>query len=239
MLVQLPQKLEGGDLKPHIELCHLLGARYVEKDRQWASVLLDLREGYETVKANYSQHHRRNIDKAGKKGLVVRAMEKGSEVDDLAGIFNKMYSERGLRRDFPDTKQVFRQVFAFLQKHGGQAIAAFDHQERMLGGILCLYWQGTVYYRYGASLRTEENIPVLHPVFDTCIKKACQDGLESFDFWGYNVSEDSDGQLGGINAFKLGFGGHVTEYLPCLEMECSRMGKLITGPLRMAKKMLG
>ncbi|MFN6946231.1 MAG: GNAT family N-acetyltransferase, partial [Cytophagaceae bacterium] len=156
---------------------------------------------YEDLKKNYSQSHKRNINKSLKTGVQVAPENPAT----LLNLFKQNQKQR-----IKDVKEyhlsVVKSIFleAEKQKKLLVLIARLDHNA--VAGIAVIKEYDRMYYLLGASTPEARNHGAMHLVFDHLIRSHSNQNL-CLDF------EGSDAE--GIARFFKGFGAECVEY-PCI-----------------------
>jgi len=179
----------------------------------WSSITLDLNEEESKLFSNLSENHRRSVRKAEKAELTVREIDDLELMKQFAGIYDRMYETRRIKKPFDDTSKTFSNALSFVRDFKkGVVLGVFDAGNALIGGVLLLYEKNTVFYQYGATDPEKKNVPILHLAFWKAIQLAKQKGFRYFDFGGYNHFAAPGDQVSQINRFKDGFNGRCVFY---------------------------
>jgi hypothetical protein len=164
------------------------------------NLTLNLNKPYDDIRSKFSQHHKRNCNKARKL--------KVTENSDLSGLISIYKSEK--RSTFGD-KQLNEYIVNLLKlekyeiiKKSSIILNAFD-ENRLVASIFFLNFNGVLYYILGSSIKSDKEVSKygLFRLFDHLINIYSNQGL-ILDFEGSDVP--------GISRFFRGFGALESEY---------------------------
>ena len=169
------------------------------------TILVNLRPTEEDIFRKFSEAKRRAVRKAQKNGVAVR---ESSNIKDLIMIKNKSGGFLGFITTFGVDK------FWHMMYPEHATIALAYHNEKIVGGILIVFWKTTAFYWIAGA--THEGKKLFAPTFLVweAIKVAKKRGAKNFDFVGVwderKSSEHHDWK--GFTRFKEGFGGFTLYY---------------------------
>lgn len=164
------------------------------------NLTLDLNKPYDDIRSKFSEHHKRNCNKARKLRV--------SESSDLTGLISIYKSEK---RNTLRGKQLNEFIGNLLKlekyeviKKSSIILNAFD-ENRLVASIFFLNFNGVLYYILGSSIKSDKAVSQygLYRLFDHLINLYSNQGL-ILDFEGSDVP--------GIARFFRGFGGSESEY---------------------------
>jgi lipid II:glycine glycyltransferase (peptidoglycan interpeptide bridge formation enzyme) len=145
---------------------------------------------------------------------------KSNNIEDLK-LFWPVYKETAKRHNFVVFSEKYletefsifakdKQIVLFLGKYKGEVVSV----------ALFVFWQGTCVYHHSGSLSKYNKIPVSYLLQWNAIKEAKNRGCKIYNFWGIapdikiaKNAQDSKHPWAGLSLFKMGFGGHIKEYV--------------------------
>jgi len=174
----------------------------------WSTIIINITDVEAFQKIFATGNLATNIRKAIKKGVEVHDTINYADIKSFADLYDATYKHRGLATQWKNTSEYFSSLWQVMQNENGFFIGAYLNEQLVAGGIfLC---QGkTVYYKFGASNRDVQNVPLMHSVIYRAMQKASELGYKYFDLGGINPDAVEGDQVFAINTFKKGFGGTV------------------------------
>ncbi|EWT03194.1 peptidoglycan bridge formation protein FemAB [Intrasporangium oryzae NRRL B-24470] len=164
----------------------------------------------ESVLKGMNQQWRRNIKKAEKAGVQVRAV--GVEGVDT---FHELYCESAARDHFyPRPKFYFeRMMKAFAGDHDRLMGTFYEaHVDGdVLASALMIRFGTTFSYLYGGTTTRNRDARASNALQWQAIKDAIDAGCTAYDFRGFNTSLGATSPLTGLLLYKLGAGSDVVE----------------------------
>jgi CelD/BcsL family acetyltransferase involved in cellulose biosynthesis len=123
----------------------------VPKRARWHAI--DVRPELATLWHSLHESSKRAIQKAQRCGVVVRPASGAAELRVFHDMHVKLrkYKYRLLAQPYAFFVSIWQQ---FLQNQQGQLLLAMQG-DRILGGVMLLDWQGSVYYKFNASVPEE------------------------------------------------------------------------------------
>jgi lipid II:glycine glycyltransferase (peptidoglycan interpeptide bridge formation enzyme) len=208
-----------------------LGADGVAVGQPRLLCIVDLRGRTEAeLLKGMNQQWRRNVKKAQKAGVQVRAV--GPEGLDT---FHELYVESAERDNFlPRPKPYFESmVRAFDPENGtpgGQSaeprVSARFYEAHIDGDVLAsalmIRFGRTFSYLYGGSTERNRDARASNALQWQAMRDASEAGCEAYDFRGFNTSLGATSPLTGLLLFKLGAGADVVEMVGERELVLSR-----------------
>ena len=176
-----------------------------------------------------NQQWRRNVKKAEKAGVQVRAV--GPEGLDT---FHALYVESADRDNFlPRPKAYFdvmARSFASDGTDGDGPVSARFYEAHVDGDVLAsalmIRFGRTFSYLYGGSTERNRDARASNALQWQAMRDAAAAGCESYDFRGFNTSLGATSPLTGLLLFKLGAGADVVEMVGERELVISRFWHL-------------
>jgi len=200
-----------------------LGLKKSDKDIQARETLIfDTHRDEEEMLKGMKQKTRYNIRLAEKKGVnIFEVTEKKVAFD----MFYKLLSETSQRNGFNlhPKKYYENMVDMFFSSDSKlkQKIFFAEYQGQIIACALVGYFGKRATFLHGASSDEFKNVMAPHLLHWQIIKKAHEDEIKEYDFWGI-VTERTDPkkkkQWEGFSRFKMGFGGKVVEYEGAYDM---------------------
>jgi lipid II:glycine glycyltransferase (peptidoglycan interpeptide bridge formation enzyme) len=171
--------------------------------------IVDLEAEPEELLARMKPVWRRNIRRAGRDGVRVRAA--ASEAD-----FARWYAlyEVTARRDRFTIREAtyYRRFWQETGAGGDTVLLLAEHNDRLLAGIMLHRFGREATYLYGASDNEGRNLMPNHLLQWEAMLWARGRGAGRYDLWGIAETDDPAEPLAGVTAFKAGFGGRVVRY---------------------------
>ena len=161
--------------------------------------------------AGFNQEWRRNIRKAQKAGVVVRA---GGFADLPA--FHEVYVETAGRDRFtPRALEYFRRMWVALNADHPETMSLWlaEIDGRCAAAAIMVTVGDHAWYSYGASSTADRDARPSNAVQWAMMQAAQARGCRIYDLRGISDTLDSDNHLFGLLRFKLGTGGEVQEYV--------------------------
>lgn len=168
-----------------------------------------------------NQQWRRNIKKAQKAGVEVRAV--GLEGVDT---FHDLYAETAVRDHFtPRAKSYFEQMVRAFSD-GGDRVTGTIYEAHVDGDVLASALMvrvgDTFSYLYGGSTSRNREARASNALQWQAIQDAITAGCRAYDLRGFNTSLGATSPLIGLLLFKLGAGADVVELVGEHELVLNR-----------------
>jgi lipid II:glycine glycyltransferase (peptidoglycan interpeptide bridge formation enzyme) len=177
------------------------------------TVLVDLSPPPEEILSRMKPKWRYNINLAAKKGVTVRCLRSGAELEAGLTTFYALLKETAVRdgiaiHSFVYYRGLFEQtveyaavppvdVRLYLAEYEGQALA----------GIVTLFRGGEGVYLYGASSNQHRNLMAPYALQWQAMRDARGSGCAFYDLFGIPPSSGPDHPMAGLYRFKTGFIG--------------------------------
>lgn len=158
----------------------------------------------------FNQQWRRNIRKAEKSGVVVRA----GGVEDLAA-FHAVYVETAKRDRFtPRPLSYFERMWTELNRFEPRmSLHIAELSGHVAAATLMVIVGDHAWYSYGASTTADRDVKPSNALQWQMIQDAHAAGCSIYDLRGIADTLDPSDHLFGLVQFKLGTGGFVQEYI--------------------------
>ncbi|GAA2023961.1 peptidoglycan bridge formation glycyltransferase FemY [Terrabacter terrae] len=199
-----------------------LGADGVAVGQPRLLCIVDLRDRTEAeLLKGMNQQWRRNVKKAEKAGVQVRAV--GAEGLDT---FHALYVESAHRDNFMPRPKAYFDVMArsFATDEGPVSARFYEaHVDGdVLASALMIRFGRTFSYLYGGSTERNRDARASNALQWRAMRDAAAAGCEAYDFRGFNTSLGATSPLTGLLLFKLGAGADVVEMVGERELVLSR-----------------
>jgi lipid II:glycine glycyltransferase (peptidoglycan interpeptide bridge formation enzyme) len=174
------------------------------------TIVIDIKDGEETILARMKPKCRYNIRLAEKKGVTVRTW-------DNIPAFHEMMTVTGGRDNFGvHSKDYYQRVYGLFHPKGVCELLVAEYGGKPLASLMIFANGRRAWYVYGASNDEERNRMPTYLLQWQAIRWAKARGCEEYDLWGVpdeneetleaNFESRHDG-LWGVYRFKRGFGG--------------------------------
>lgn len=184
--------------------------RHSDGEINWATQKLSLDRPIADIFANFSQHHRRNIQKAQRLDLKTEIISGPGDINIFSEQYLQMYSGKGMHLPSETTRKAFRNLFDFFkQNNNGYFLAVKSQDEAIIGGICICYQGDSAFYYKGYSHSAYRQLPIGHLAMYQAIIYAKEENKQYFDLGGYGINIDQDHPVYSINKFKDGYRGEL------------------------------
>ncbi len=185
------------------------------------TVVVDLNLPEEVLLSRMHHKTRYNIHLAEKKGLKLE------EKEDVQGFW-KLLKKTAKNDNFSTHGyEYYEKLIEFFSSSTGSGQVA-DKEiktkmvfemfgDKALAGAILLTFGDTVYYLHGAMDRDYKSWMAPYLMHWEIMKWAKAQGYHYYDFWGVDAK-----RWPGVTRFKLGFGGHETEYPGSFDLPVSK-----------------
>lgn len=176
------------------------------------TIWIDLTCNEQKLFASFSEAKRRAVRRASKLGVKVKQSNK---IDLFINLRQRQYFPFGLFFS-KETKKLWQNFYP----ENASLLLAFSKKDRLLAGVLLLYYKDIAYYWLASSLTLGKKLyaPTLLVWEAICLSK--KKGAVIFDFEGIYDKRfpKANKSWQGFTKFKQGFGGRVVNYMENLEM---------------------
>ncbi len=179
------------------------------------TVVLNLKEGYNSLLKGMHKKHRYNIGLAAKRGVTVE--NTGKEGLKIWYDLYRITAERDRIGIHPFA--YYAKLFDLLgepqnsEKTQGKRpflrLYLARHEEDILAGIIVLFGKIEAVYLYGASSNKKRNLMPAYALQARAIQDACALSCSSYDLYGCPPSSEPAHPMAGLYRFKTGFGGEL------------------------------
>ena len=199
-----------------------LGADGVAVGQPRLLCIVDLRgRTKDELLSSMNQQWRRNVKKAAKAGVQVRAV--GPEGLDT---FHALYVESAERDNFlPRPKAYFDLMARSFSSDEGEVWARFYEAHidgDVLASALMIRFGRTFSYLYGGSTERNRDARASNALQWQAMQDAADAGCDAYDLRGFNTSLGATSPLTGLLLFKLGAGADVVEMVGERELVINR-----------------
>jgi lipid II:glycine glycyltransferase (peptidoglycan interpeptide bridge formation enzyme) len=170
------------------------------------TLLIDLKEGLDGIRAQMAQKGRYNIKQAHKLGIYV----KEGGIDDLDDFYDILVDTAKRDGFHLHEKDFYKHFFELLGDKARLFLAHSDHD--LLGGILVTYFGKTATYYFGASSNKQRQKMAPYAMQWHAIQMAKEHGMKTYDFLGVAPEGENGHVLAGVTQFKTRFGGERIAY---------------------------
>jgi len=184
-----------------------MGAKKIADVQPSSTLLLDLTNSEEELRAGLESGHRNRINTAAKRGVVLTQTTSLKTVEPFLNLLKDTAAHAKIT-NHPDW--YYQKMAKSLIE---QSIAKFyiaSAEDRPASISLVIDWGETRYYAHTG------NDQILNRQYKAAVSNVWQmildakaDGLKYFDFWGIAPPNQPDHSWAGLTAFKKGFGGEV------------------------------
>lgn len=179
------------------------------------TLILDLSQDETALRAGMHEKGRYNI------GLAQRDRVTVQRFDDLKAMgasfaFNEFYrllEKIAQAQRFRQNPQSYYETL--LEFLGPKKMASFfvaQHEGRIIGGLIIIWYGDTATYYYGASSHEDRAFMAPYLLHWEAIREAKKRGFHYYDFFGIAPPSEKNHPLRGVTEFKKKFGGFEVHY---------------------------
>lgn len=129
-------------------------------------------------------------------------------------IFYNLYSQTVHQQKYVGHNRRFiENEFNTFKASGESTLCFVNVHGRPVAGAMIIIQNNTGFYHYGASVRSDENVPAPHLLQWYIIQDLKNKGCVRYNFWGIAPEEKPSHPWRGLTVFKKGFGGTEKAYL--------------------------
>lgn len=181
------------------------------------TLVIDLSEGVEEIKAKFRKNTRYYINRAEKKGVTVQFLE--SPDADISEFLN-LLNQTGKRKGFFVDKQVENEFRTFAKDGNAVVFQAMYSGKVLAAGLYLNYGnQGNSHYR-GTS-EEYSDLRASNLMHWKAIEYAKMKGKKVFNLWGVAPENESKHPWAGFSSFKRGFSNREVIYMQVHDLPIS------------------
>jgi lipid II:glycine glycyltransferase (peptidoglycan interpeptide bridge formation enzyme) len=195
-------------------LLGLSGWQSDDEKQVFATLKLDITRDEDTMFAGLNKATRREIRRAERAGMTVRAASRRKDFED----FFEIYSARAKTKELKSLPQsrFYNLADRLLSTTDRGALFLAELGGTLLGGAVILRAGTVAHYVYGAAaVERDANLPISHLPIWHAIRWAKEIGCAQFDFGG---GGDGPRTVSSVNRFKQGFGGTSLTFMPSMHL---------------------
>jgi len=200
--------------------------RHVHRHCSSVSHTLRLGSDPDAIFRTFEPSVQRSVRKAIRDGVTVRSAKAPS---DLTDIFYTMHASTRARLGIPvQPRRYFRLLWqSLIERDLGFVLLASTGKETVAGAVF-LAWNGTIEYKYGASIPEFWSLRPNHLLFSTAIRWGCEHGYRVLNFGRTDLTDT------GLRRFKRSYGAFEEPLVYSTLGSPPRMGwaGTLTGVLR-------
>ncbi len=176
-----------------------------------ATYFIDLQKTEQELLAAMHSKTRYNIGLARKKGITIKVGHSQAMFNEYLDLFHET-NQRHHVVIHPD--KYYQTFFDTFVKHDMLEIVTAYFEGVPLSTLILLFYEGNLYYPYGASTDRMREKMASHLAYWETIMLAKQRGCRTFDMWNClpPEQESPDHPWWGFHRFKKGFGGEFIRF---------------------------
>ncbi len=170
------------------------------------TILIDLKPTEEEIFKRFTEAKRRAVRRAQKNNIIIK---ESTNIDDLIKIKNKSAGFLGFLTTFG-----IKKLWPIFGPKNGSILLAYTPQQKIIGGVLLLFWNSIAYYWIAGATREGKKLFAPTLLVWEAIKLSKKRGAKQFDFvgvWDERLPRQYDSWKG-FTKFKEGFGGKTIYY---------------------------
>jgi len=207
-----------------MEVIYRKGLKHSKKSIQpTRTVLVNLNLPEEELLDRMHHKTRYNIRLAEKHGLQA---EDSNDVETFWKLLKKTAKKD---RFYTHTKDYYEKLLSYFSHDREKNMTELStwlflvcHKDKPISGAIIMTYGDTAYYLHGAMDRDYKSWMAPYLMHWEIMKWAKARGYHHYDFWGIDAKH-----WPGITRFKLGFGGHETEYPGSFDLSVSKFWYLM------------
>jgi len=154
------------------------------------------------------------------KDVEIFEAENLKDVENFYSLSLKTAKYKGF---VPFSFEFLKNQFLTFKKENKISILFAKYKEKIVGGIVLVFWSKVCFYHQAAFDPEFRKIPISYGLVFEGIKKAKEKGCKIFDFWGFiDPQKYPRHPWTGPSLFKQGFGGEVFEYCGTFDFPFSK-----------------
>lgn len=167
------------------------------------SFVIDLTKSEEELLKNFKGKTRYNIRYAERQGVEVKEDNSDKAFDEYIKLMRETVERQ---RFYAHSEKYHRLMWKHLKKAGIAHLLVAKHKNKVLTTWILFKWKDTLYYPYGASSSSDQNLQSNSLVMWAAIRFGKKLKCKKFDLWGREEGK-------GFTKFKEGFNPEVFEFL--------------------------
>jgi lipid II:glycine glycyltransferase (peptidoglycan interpeptide bridge formation enzyme) len=147
----------------------------------------------------------------------------GENLKDVENFYSLSLKTAKYKSFVPFSFEFLKNQFLTFKKENKISILFAKYNQKIVGGIVLIFWSNICFYHQAAFDPEFRKIPVSYGLVFEAIKKAKKRGCKIFDFWGFvDPQKYPKHPWAGPSLFKQGFGGEVFEYCGTFDFPFSK-----------------
>jgi lipid II:glycine glycyltransferase (peptidoglycan interpeptide bridge formation enzyme) len=184
------------------------------------SVLVPVDTPPETLLLSMNKNHRNLIRRCEREGVAVSCSSDVRHLNDL----DTLLSVTSKRHNFHRFSQSYirKEFEAFLPSDNARLYRAYLPDGTLDSAAVVLSFGSMAVYRHSGSYGKNSKLPTSYALQWHIIQDMHQKGMRWYNMWGIAPEEaTAKHPFFGITHFKKGFGGHIEETIPCMDLPLS------------------
>ena len=183
------------------------------------TVVLDLSQPMDSIKAQMKSKWRYNAKLAEKKGVNISRAGK-----EKMGVFYELLKETARRDGISiHSYQYYETLYENTWYPGRKPdlrLYLAEHEGDALAGIMTIFLGKRAVYLYGASSNKKRNLMAPYGLQLKAMEDAKAFGCTEYDLYGIPPNENPKHPMAGLYRFKTGFGGIIVHRYGCWDYPC-------------------
>ena len=186
------------------------GLRRVKMIQPQHSLIVDLTQDEEQLRAALSSSHRNTINGAERRELTLRSSTDMADLDSFLELTHATARDRGI---LPHPDSYYRTMLEVLMPLGAAKLFLAEHEGRPVSVSIALDYEGTRGYAHTGNDPEARKLRATAPLVWAMMLDAKQQGMARFDLWGIAPEGAPKGHSwAGFTEFKRAFGGTEVAY---------------------------
>ncbi len=179
------------------------------------SLVIDLSLPEEELLKQMREKGRYNLKLAERNRVTVQRFDDTAAMggrfafDEFYKLLAKTAGKQGFRAH---PKSFYETLLGFLGPKKMASLFVAQHEGKIVGGVLIIWYGDTATYYYGASSYANRALQAPYLLHFMVIREAKQRGLKYYDFFGTSPPDNPSHHLAGVTEFKKKFGGFEVKY---------------------------
>ncbi len=132
-----------------------------------------------------------------------------NEIAKFCDLYTQTVTNQGF---FGQSTAFITREFETFNSSGNVALYFAYHNNKPIAAAFVIEQNNTGYYHYGASVRTQDNLPAPHLLQWFIINDLKARNYTRYNFWGVAPENKPNHPWAGLSLFKKGFGGETHQY---------------------------